>query len=362
MWTEEAGFAASLDADTGGVEGATYVWTPEQLSQALGAADGARAAELFAVTEQGTFDGGSSTLQRRSDPEDEQWFAGVRERLDLYRTLRPQPDRDDKVVTAWNGWTIAALAEAGWYFRQPDWVDVAERCATLLLDSHVVDGRLRRSSRRGAVGPARGVAEDYAALVEGLVVLHAVTAQPRWLDHAGSLLDVALSQFTTQVEGSLMVSDSDADVDDLVMRPRSRTDNAEPCGQSALAGALIRYGAMAGSARHLQAGRDALAPMGAVAGEAPRFAGWALAGAEDLLTGPSVLAVSVADGGLDEAARQAPPGMAVLAGTCEATPPAPLLAERYPMHGRDTAYLCRGTVCQAPITDPAALRRVLGAR
>jgi len=198
--------------------------------------------------------------------------------------------------------------------------------------------------------------------VEGLVVLHAVTAQPRWLDHAGSLLDVALSQFTTQVEGSLMVSDSDADVDDLVMRPRSRTDNAEPCGQSALAGALIRYGAMAGSARHLQAGRDALAPMGAVAGEAPRFAGWALAAAEDLLTGPSVLAVSVADGGLDEAARQAPPGMAVLAGACEATPTAPLLAERYPVHGRDTAYLCRGTVCQAPITDPASLRRVLRAR
>ncbi|MGB7449415.1 MAG: thioredoxin domain-containing protein, partial [Ornithinimicrobium sp.] len=283
MWTEEAGFAASLDADTDGVEGATYVWTREQLVQALGEQDGERAAELFSVTEEGTFEHGASTLQRRRDPDDEHWFDTVRERLDLHRTLRPQPGRDDKVVTAWNGWAIAALAEAGWYFQQPDWVDVAERCATLLLTTHGVEGRLRRSSRAGVVGDARGVAEDYAALVEGLVVLHTVTAEPRWLDQAGRLLAIATAQFTTQTAGSLTVSDSDVDVDDLVMRPRTRTDNAEPCGQSALAGALIRYGVAAGSAAHLQAGRDALSPMGSVAGQAPRFAGWALTAAEDLL-------------------------------------------------------------------------------
>jgi uncharacterized protein YyaL (SSP411 family) len=360
MWTSEAGFASSLDADTDGVEGATYVWTPEQLAQALGEQDGARAAELFGVSREGTFEHGTSTLQLVHDPPDEGWFAGVRERLHLHRTLRPQPGRDEKVVTAWNAWTVAALAEAGWYFEEPDWVDVAGRCADLLLQRHLVRGRLRRSSRNGVAGSAHGVAEDYGAVVEALVTLHAVTADPRWLHHAGSLLDVATAQFTTPTPGSLAVSDNDADVTDLVMRPRSRTDNAEPCGQSALAGALVRYGVMAASARHLEAGQAALAPMGSVASEAPRFAGWALTAAEDLLSGPAVLAVSVADHALQDVVRDAPPGMSVLA-----SPPGdgadtvPVLTDRPPLGGRDTAYLCRGTTCLPPTTDPAELRRVI---
>ncbi|MGB7449025.1 MAG: hypothetical protein WA892_07850, partial [Ornithinimicrobium sp.] len=79
------------------------------------------------------------------------------------------------------------------------------------------------------------------------------------------------------------------------------------------------------------------------------------------LTGPAVLAVSVADGTLEQAARQAPPGMAVLAGRSDTSPAAPMLSGRHPIEGHDTAYLCRGTVCQAPITDPAALRRALSA-
>jgi len=360
MWTQDAGFASSLDADTGGVEGATYVWTPEQLAHALGEQDGAQAAELFGVTPAGTFEHGTSTLQRLKDPDDEQWFASVRERLDLHRTLRPQPGRDDKVVTAWNAWTVAALAEAGWYFGEPDWIDVAQRCADLMLQRHVVDGRLRRSSRDGQVGAARGVAEDYAALVEALVVLHAVTARPHWLLRAGEILEVAMAQFTVRTEDGLSVSDNDSDVGDLVMRPRSRTDNAEPCGQSALAGALIRYGVMAGSAHHLDAGEAALAPMGSVATQAPRFAGWTLCAAEDLATGPAVLAVSVANGALADVMRQTPPGMAVLSGRHGGqAETAPLLAERPAVGGRDTAYLCRGTVCQAPITDPEELRRAL---
>ncbi|MGB3859592.1 MAG: thioredoxin domain-containing protein, partial [Ornithinimicrobium sp.] len=260
MWTEQAGFAASLDADTAGVEGGTYVWTPEQLTRVLGEEDGRRAAEFFVVTEQGTFEHGTSTLQRPREPEDERWYADVRERLDLHRTLRDQPGRDDKVVTAWNGWLIAALAEAGWFFDEPDWVDLACRAADLLLRLHVVDGRLRRSSRDGVVGEAAGVAEDYGALAEGLLALHAATADPRWLTSARWVLDVAREAFeaidadTHGVEGYGRFHDSDRDVADLVMRPASRGDNAEPCGQSALAGAFLRYGALAGSAEDLDLG------------------------------------------------------------------------------------------------------------
>ncbi len=363
MWTEQAGFASSLDADTEGVEGATYVWTPAQLAQVLGASDGERAAEVFCVTTGGTFEHGTSTLQLPTDPQDQQWYADVVERLDLHRSLRPQPGRDDKVVTAWNGALIAALAEAGWFFEEPDWIDLAARCADLLLNLHIVDGRLRRSSRDGMVGEAAGVAEDYGGLAEGLLALHAATAQPRWLHAAGQLLDTAVAVFRidgTDDVAQLRFSDSARDVSDLVLQPRSRGDNAEPCGQSALAGALLRYGALAGSAQHLQAGRAALAPMGSIAAGAPRFAGWALAAAEDAVSGPAILAIASADGSLTAAARRAPPGMVVVVGPesssrDSADTIAPVLQQRPPLQGRDTAYLCRGMTCQVPTNDPGVL-------
>ncbi len=367
MWTEQSGFASSLDADTDGVEGSTYVWTPEQLIGVLGEQDGRRAADFFVVTEQGTFEHGASTLQRPHDPDDGQWYADVRERLDLHRTLRPQPGRDDKVVTAWNGWMIAALAEAGWFFGEPDWIDLAARCADLLLNQHVVDGRLRRSSRDGLVGDASGVAEDYGGLAEGLLALHAATADRRWLTSARWVLDVAREVFEAvddDPHGQGRFHDSASDVTDLVMRPASRGDNAEPCGQSALAGALLRYGALAASSEHLELGRSALQPMGKIAAQAPRFAGWALAAAQDALSGPSVLAIARGDGALEQVARQAPPGTIVLTGP-GAEPPhsaeaiAPLLLERPALQGRDTAYLCQGTVCQQPTNDPGVVSAAL---
>ncbi len=371
MWTEQAGFAASLDADTDGVEGLTYVWTPAQLKGLLGDEDGARAAEFFVVTEDGTFEHGTSTLQRPRDPDDERWFADIRERMDVHRTLRPQPGRDDKVVTAWNGWLIASLARAGWFFNEPDWIDLAARCADLLLGTHVVDGRLRRSSRDGAVGEAAGVSEDYGALAEGLLALHAATADPRWLDSARWVLDVALEVFADSPgrdhterpnhhgTETLAFSDSANDVHDLVMRPRSRADNAEPCGQSALAGAFLRYGAMAGSAQHLTQGRAALEPMGTIAARAPRFAGWALAAAEDATSGPTVLAIASADGTLQAASRTSGPGTMVLSAKPDDAAGVPVLTQRPTLGGSDTAYLCSGTVCQQPTNDPGALSAML---
>ena len=149
--TPEGGFASALDADTDGVEGLTSVWTPEQLTDVLGPADGARAAEVLSVTPEGTFKDGTSTLQLREDP-DPGWWAGVRTRLAEARSRRPQPSRDDKVVTAWNGLAVAALAESGVLLGEPDHVAAARECAELVLGLHLVDGRLRRASRGSAAG------------------------------------------------------------------------------------------------------------------------------------------------------------------------------------------------------------------
>src|SRR5699024_11184434 len=116
--TEQGGFAASLDADTDGVEGLTYVWTPQQLREVLGADDGAWAAEVFGVTEAGTFEHGKSTLRLPDDPDDADRFERVRGALLRQREARPQPPRDDKVVTAWNGLAITALVEAAAAFDE----------------------------------------------------------------------------------------------------------------------------------------------------------------------------------------------------------------------------------------------------
>ncbi len=211
----------------------------------LGAEDGAWAAGLLSVTGAGTFEHGSSTLQLRSDPEpsEQDRWRSVRTRLAAARAGRPQPGRDDKVVAAWNGLAIAALAEAGALLAEPSYLDAAVAAATLLLDVHLVDGRLRRTSRDGRVGANAGVLEDYADVAEGLLALHQATGAARWLAAAGDLLDVVLARFGDGDGGFFDTAD---DAEKLVRRPWDATDGPAPCGPAAAAGALLSYAALTG--------------------------------------------------------------------------------------------------------------------
>src|ERR1700722_8128501 len=126
LGTAEGGFAASLDADSEGEEGKFYVWTPAELIAALGREDGSFAAEAYAVTDVGTFEHGSSVLQLRADPADPGRLEAVRQSLLSARGQRTWPGRDDKVVAAWNGLAIAALAEAGVLLGRPDFTAAAQ--------------------------------------------------------------------------------------------------------------------------------------------------------------------------------------------------------------------------------------------
>ena len=360
LGTPEGGFASALDADTDGVEGLTYSWTPEQLAAALGESDGGRAAELLAVTARGTFELGSSTLQLRADPEDLQWWQGIRQRLLEERNRRPQPAKDTKVITAWNGLAIAGLAEAGVLLDEPAYLAAAERCAGLLRARHWVDGRLRRSSKDGTVGVAMAVAEDYGDLAEGLLALHQATGEPAWLSWAGELLEVALTHFLAPDGGFFDTAD---DAEQLFSRPRDAADNAAPSGQSALIGALIGYAALTGQPHFREAADRALARAGELATREPRFAGWTLACAEAALAGPLQVAV-VGSGELAASlagiARQSlSPGLVLAAGEPDAAG-VPLLAARPLVADQPAAYVCRGFVCERPVTTPADLLVALG--
>jgi uncharacterized protein YyaL (SSP411 family) len=355
LGTPEGGFASALDADTDGVEGLTYVWTPAQLAEVLGDDDGRWAAELFGVTERGTFEHGTSTLQLLRVPEDPARFAAVRQRLAAARARRPQPARDDKVVTAWNGLAIAALAEHGVLTGNGDSLTAARRAAGLLADVHWVDGRLRRASRNGVAGAPAGVLEDYGDLAEGLLALHQATAEGRWLELAGDLLDVISAQFVDE-DGW---HDTAADAETLVHRPFDPADGPTPAGVAAAAGAAVTHAALAGSPRHRELGEAAVGSLAPLVPRAPRATGWAAAVGEALLAGPLEVAVSGPAGperdALEAAARASTsPGAVVVAGEPD-TPGVPLLAGRPLVGGRPAAYVCRGFVCSAPVTDVSAL-------
>ena len=359
LGVDGGGFASSLDADTDGVEGSTYVWDPAQLAEVLGQQDGRRAAALLSVTQGGTFEHGRSTLQLRADPDDPGWWAGVKATLYAARAARPQPARDDKVVTSWNGLAVAALADAGAVLGEPALVRAAADCASFLLAEHVVDGRLRRSSRDGRVGAALAVADDYGNLAEGLLALHQASFEVAWLAAAGELLDAALDLFADGEDGFY---DTGRDAEALFTRPRSQADNAEPSGHAALAGALLQYAALTGSQRHRSAAEAAVSAAAGLAVHEPRFAGWTLATAEVLAAGPVQVAVVGRGAAAAElvavARRSGSPGLVLAHGEPD-SPGQPLLSGRPLVGGEPAAYVCRGFVCDRPVTSAADLRAAL---
>jgi hypothetical protein len=353
--TPEGGLASALDADTEGVEGLTYAFTPAQLVEALGEDDGAWAADLFRVTPDGTFEHGSSVLVLArdidaADPALVKRWLDVRQRLLAVRAARPQPARDDKVVASWNGLAITALVEHAQLTGSVDSRDAAVRLATVLADRHVLDGRLRRVSRDGVVGAPAGVLEDYGCVAEAFCAVHQLTGEGRWLQLAGQLLDVALAHFGADGGGFYDTAD---DAETLITRPADPTDNATPSGLSSVTAALVAYTSLSGDTRYAEAARAALETVAPLAGSHPRFAGYSSAVAEAVLAGPYEIAIVTDDPAGDPlvaaAYRHAPPGSVVVAGAPD-QPGVPLLADRPAIDGRATAYVCRGFVCDRPVT------------
>ena len=379
--TPEGGFASALDADTAGVEGATYAWTPAQLDDAFGDTDGTWAADLLGVTAAGTFEHGTSVLRMVRDidgaPEIGERWARLREDLRAVRDAREQPARDDKVVAEWNGLAITALARFaavgstrnGTAARDRDGAvvsagdgavtrarDAAVTAGELLREVHLVSGRLRRVSRDGVVGEPSGVLADYGCVATGFAELHQLTGDVAWLEAAGELLDVALAQFG---DGSGGFFDTAADAEALISRPADPTDGATPSGNSAVIEALTTYTALTGETRYREAAEAALAVVVPVIAGHVRFSGLAAAVGEAMIAGPVEIAI-VGESPADRAdlvrvaIHHAPAGAVIVEGVPD-QPGNPLLQQRPMIDGRSTAYVCRGFVCDRPVTDPADL-------
>jgi uncharacterized protein YyaL (SSP411 family) len=358
LGTTQGGFSSALDADSEGAEGTYYVWTPTQLVDVLGADDAVWAANLLTVTPGGTFEHGSSVLQLLADPDDPARWALVRERLLEARTRRERPAEDDKVVAAWNGLAISGLARAAGVLDEPAFLEAAVTAGQLVWDLHWVDGRLRRVSRDGAAGTPAGVLEDYGCVADAFIALTEATGESVWLSRAGALLDVGLEQFA---DGAGGFHDTADDAEVLITRPKDPSDNASPSGHSAITHALLRYAALTGSGRHRDAAEAALATVRVLAERAPRFAGWSLAAAESAVDGPLEIVVVTEPGdavgqALAAKARRSL-GSVVLVVSPEqaAASDIPLLLGRDLVDGRAAAYVCRGMVCERPVTEVSQL-------
>jgi uncharacterized protein YyaL (SSP411 family) len=352
LGTAEGAFASALDADSEGEEGTFYVWTPAQLAEVLGPDDGTWAAQLLTVTDRGTFEKGTSTLQLQAQPDDPERWESVRTRLLEARAERERPARDDKVVAAWNGLAISGLLDAGTLLGAPELVDAAVRCGEFLSAVHLHEGRLLRVSRDGVAGSHAGVLEDYGCVATAFTALACATGDDVWLQRAGSLLDTVLDHFAADDGG---FHDTADDAESLMVRPRDPSDNASPSGHSAVLHALLSYAALTGSGRHRDAAERALLISRRVADSSPRFAGWSLAAAQTALEGPVEVAVVGPAGeerdALELAARRhAPLGSVVVAAEPGASS-IPLMSDRDVVDGSPAAYVCRNLVCQRPVTS-----------
>ena len=356
--TPAGAFAAALDADTHGVEGATYLWTAPEMLEVLGPADGAAAVAAFGLDradQPAELAGG--VLRLVEQPADLAWWDRIRERLAEVRAARPQPLRDDIVVLRGNGLAVAALAEAGAALGHRDWITAAEQAVSHVSATHRTTTGWVHSSWNGAPGPAGAVLTDLAAWADGLLCLHQAGGDPRLLADAIAVLDQATDLFADARTGRY--ADTAADAEPLFLRPRDPADGVAPSGPSALAAALLTAAELSGRDDLRSTAEQILAAYAPLIRRAPRAAVGYLAVAEALAAGPVQVAVAGPPGqALDELAgvarRTRPGGSVVEVGEPDAVG-RPLLAGRPAPGGVPAAYVCRGFVCDRPVVDPSAL-------
>jgi uncharacterized protein YyaL (SSP411 family) len=366
------GFYSAEDADSEGVEGKFYVWTPEQLERVLGTEDARIAALRFGVTPAGNFEG-ATILTVAASPEEiagqvgldqaevVKRLAEIRERLRAAREERTHPGKDTKVLVAWNALVIAALAEAGAALQRDDWIAAASETAHFILLTMQPDGELVRSYRDGP-SAVRAFLEDYSYLIEALISLYEASFDVDLVREAERLVAKMVERFQDPGGGAFFDSHQD---DDLVVRPRSFFDNPVPSGNSAATFGLLRLHALTGKEEYLDRALLAFFAVRDVLPRAPLGFANLLSALDFYFAPPVQIAIAGLPGSPDveallrEVRRRYLPAAVVAAGQAGAIE---LLEGRSKMSGQATAFVCRHFACNLPVTSPGALADQLDTR
>ena len=391
LQSEEGGIYSTEDADSEGMEGKFYIWTLEQVQEALGE----EAARLFAayydVTGQGNWDhpgdahvpsGPKNILrilqpleivaQRHqiSPPELEKRLGDARRKLFEVRQQRVRPGLDDKILAAWNGLMIASLVKGATVLEEPKYLSAAIRTADFVLARMQKDGRLLRSYRRG-VANLTAYIDDYAFFIDGLTGLFEATGDLRWLAEAERLTNTAIEHYWDPEQGGFFFTAGDHEK--LIVRSKLANDSAIPSGNSVMALNLLRLrllldrkdlGEKAAEILNLFSSSTVRSPFGherLLCGIEAFHEGFReiaiVGGSQDPRTQQLLRTVSSAFlpnkvvAMLDPGAPDASKMIARI----------PLLAGKQLLDGKPAAYVCRNYACQMPTSDPHALARQLAA-
>ncbi|CAA9507046.1 MAG: Uncharacterized protein YyaL [uncultured Solirubrobacteraceae bacterium] len=355
MRQPEGGFASALDADSEGEEGKYYVWSLDEVRDALGPELAETAIGYFGMTTVGNFEGRNNPVLAREDPPERE---EIRRRLYEARERRTRPGLDDKRLTAWNALMVSALADAGAALERDDYLDAARRCAEFLsTDMRDEHGRVLRTYNRGRAKLA-GYLEDHAFLLEALLTLYEATFEPRWFAEARGVADTMIERFSDPERGGFFSTASDHEA--LIARRKDLDDAPIPSGSSSAAYGLLRLAALTGEHAYEKAALGPLRLLHEVAPEHPAAFGHLLQ-ALDFHLAPVREVALVGDDirALERVVRGSfRPHLVLAGGDPDGVP---LLEGRTPVDGRAAAYVCEGFACRRPVTDPSELEALLSA-
>ncbi|MFT4570956.1 MAG: hypothetical protein ACI8TX_001559 [Hyphomicrobiaceae bacterium] len=371
MTSPQGGYFSTQDADSEGVEGKFFVWNLSEVRQVIDDADADLFCAVYGVTEQGNFEGktilnrvlGIDEAAKRFglEPDD------VRDRLQKargelfsHRSSRIAPGRDEKILADWNGLMIGAMATVGRLFGRGDLVKSAAKALDYLREEQMAGGRLIHSvaDRKGGVG---GFLDDYAFVGRGAVECFLSLGRPQDLQLAKTCADALLERFADQERGGFWFTADDAE--SLLTRSRDLYDGAIPSGNSVAAELLLRLWQLTGEDRYRIPGERTVDAFLSEALANPHGSAHLVGVAERHRRG-YISVVVVGEGPLVQAALENPAPevsvLQVLEGGGQV--PLELVRSKVTVEGSPAAYVCRGTICEAPVTDVEDLRGLLETR
>ena len=371
MTDAAGGFYSTQDADSEGHEGKFFVWDIDEIRAALDEPAATLFCDFYNITPGGNFEGKNipnvtrtledvAVANRVSVEELRESVSLSKQKLFELREQRVKPDRDEKILTAWNGLMLAGFAEAGVILNRPDYTAAARRNAEFVLSNLRRDGLLLRTFKDG-VAKFNAYLEDYAFFAEGLVTLFETTGEFRWLKEGLALTDRMIDEFWDEENGGFFFTGKSHE--ELIVRSKDYFDNATPSGNSVAAGLLLRLAVLTGNDRYRNL---AVAVFQEVSDTARRYAsgfGYLLSAIDFLLSTPKEVAIVGRDAAdvqplLEVVWRKYLPNKVVAPGTAgetEAENQLPLLQNRPLVNGQATAYVCEHYTCKQPVTDPASL-------
>ena len=372
MTDPNGGFYSSQDADSEGEEGKFFIWSPEEIRAALGDRDADIFCAYYDVSDQGNFEGktilnvpiGADEVIDRLDiePEDlEEALQRGKAVLLPIRNARIAPDRDDKILTAWNGLMLRSFAEAAASLQREDYYDAAVNNARFITENLQANGRLLRTWKDGQAR-LNGYLEDYSFLADGLLAVYELTLDDHWLNEVQRLTDAMLELFWDPNEE--IFYDTGTDHETLLVRPRDIFDNATPCGSSVAADVLLRMALLTDNENYRNVAATALRGLGPMLSQYANGMGRWLAALGFHVGQPREIAIvgdinsDAAQDLLDEIHIRYIPNRVLAAsehGDPAGSHPLPLLRNKTLIEGQPTAYVCRNYTCNLPVTTPTAL-------